>query len=61
MKERLLEEERRLLSEVERGRKMLTNPGFRAKAPREKVALEEEKLRKNEALLMEARRRLSLL
>ena len=61
MKERLLEEERRLLSEVERGKRMLGNPGFLAKAPKEKVALEEEKLRKNEALLAEARRRLSLL
>ncbi len=51
----------RLLSEIARGDKMLANPGFVNKAPKEKVALEENKLRDNKEKLELASRRLSSL
>ncbi|MCR5348312.1 MAG: valine--tRNA ligase [Bacilli bacterium] len=49
--EGLLAEKERLLSEIARGEKMLSNPGFLAKAPADKVALEQEKLAGNKAKL----------
>ncbi len=51
LKTKLLAEKERLSSEVLRGEKMLSNPGFMKKAPAEKVKLEEEKLAKNRSLL----------
>ncbi len=48
---RLTKEKEKLESEVTRGEKMLSNPGFINKAPTEKVKLEQEKLQKNRALL----------
>ncbi len=58
LKEKLQSEKERLLKEVERGKKMLSNPGFRAKAPKEKIALEEEKLAENERKLALVEKRL---
>lgn len=55
---RLRKEEARLLSEIERSRKMLDNPNFVKKAPEGKILSEREKLSSNERLLMEARRKL---
>ena len=49
--QRLNEEKTKLVFEVERGKKILANPGFVQKAPAEKLALEKEKLAKNTALL----------
>ena len=49
----LLKEKEFLLAEIARGEKMLSNPGFLAKAPREKIALEQEKLAQNKAKLEE--------
>ena len=43
-KERLEEEKKKLESEVSRGEKMLSNQGFIAKAPKEKIEEEKEKL-----------------
>ncbi len=59
LKEKLLSEEKRLLSEIERSNKMLDNPGFVAKAPKEKIDLEKEKLAKNESLLTSIKEKLS--
>ena len=49
--ERLENEKKRLESEVERGEKMLSNPGFVNKAPEEKVNAEKEKLENYKANL----------
>ncbi len=38
-------------SEIDRGEKMLSNPSFTSKAPKEKIALEEEKLANNKLSL----------
>jgi valyl-tRNA synthetase len=51
LKTRLLADEKALRYEVERSRKMLANPGFTSKAPKDKIDLEREKLSKNQALL----------
>jgi len=59
LKERLLKERESLAFEVARSRKMLDNPSFRAKAPREKVQAEEEKLARNEGLLKSVLERLA--
>ena len=61
LKSKLEGEKERLLKEVERGKKMLSNPGFLAKAPKEKVALEEEKLADNERKLELVENRLASL
>ena len=47
--------------EVARGEKMLANPGFVAKAPKEKIALEQDKLSSNKAKLAELQARLASL
>ncbi len=44
--QKLLKEQTRLLSEVERSKKMLGNPNFVSKAPEAKIKAEEEKLNK---------------
>ena len=56
-KSKLSKEIETLHFEIARGEKMLGNPGFLAKAPKEKVAAEEEKLSANKAKLaaLEAR------
>ena len=50
-KERLKNEIKRLQAEVERGTKMLSNPGFVNKAPEAKVNEEKEKLAKYQEML----------
>ena len=55
---RLEEEIKKLTSEVERASKMLSNPGFVAKAPEAKINEEKEKLAKYEGLLQTAKERL---
>ncbi len=50
LKAKLLVEKERLSSEISRGEKMLSNPGFMKKAPAEKVKAEEDKLAKNRSL-----------
>ena len=52
-KKRLLNEKARLEKEVERSKKILENKGFIAKAPKEKVDEEKEKLEKYIKLLEE--------
>lgn len=51
LKAKLLKEKETLEFEVSRSTKMLSNPSFVAKAPKEKVSLEKEKLTKNEEAL----------
>ena len=54
----LLKEEEKLVFEVSRSQKMLANPGFIAKAPKEKIDAETEKLNANQAKLDTVRARL---
>lgn len=61
LRKRLEEEIKTLEFEVSRGERMLSNPGFIAKAPKEKVAVEKEKLESNKKKLEEAKDRLSSL
>jgi valyl-tRNA synthetase len=49
LKEKLTRESERLVSEIARSSKMLSNPGFTSKAPKEKIDLEKSKLAKNQA------------
>lgn len=49
--ERLLKQKTYLEGEIARSHKILSNPGFLAKAPKEKVRVEEEKLSNNSKLL----------
>ena len=58
-KERLASEKEKLLKEVERGEKMLSNPGFINKAPENKVQEEKEKLEKYKELLKNVEERLA--
>ena len=55
----LNKEKEAILFEINRSEKMLSNPGFLAKAPKEKVAVEQEKLEENKAKLAEIESRLS--
>ncbi len=55
----LNKEKEAILFEINRSEKMLSNPGFLAKAPKEKVAIEQEKLEENKAKLAEIESRLS--
>ena len=48
-------------AEIERSKKMLSNPGFMQKAPKEKINVEEEKLKKNTELFDAISQRLSSL
>lgn len=59
LKEKLLAEKKRLEFEVSRSEKMLNNPGFIAKAPKEKIATERAKLAENHAKLDEILSRLN--
>ncbi len=61
LKSKLTEEKERLLSEIARGEKMLSNEGFMKKAPAEKIKLEQEKLAKNKAKEKEVEERLKSL
>ncbi len=61
LKANLLEEKERLLSEIARGEKMLSNQGFLAKAPKEKVEVEKEKLASNKEKLQSVLSRLASL
>ncbi len=58
LKARLEKEIETIRFEVARGEKMLSNPGFTSKAPKEKVAAETEKLASNKAKLAELLARL---
>ncbi len=58
-KNRLQEEIKKLESEVERGEKMLSNPGFVNKAPEAKVNEEKEKLTKYKEMLESSIQRLN--
>ena len=57
-KKRLESEKLRLEAEVERGRKMLSNPGFINKAPEKKVQEEKDKLANYENMLESVKERL---
>ena len=59
LKEKLLAEKKHLEFEVSRSEKMLNNPGFIAKAPKEKIATERAKLAENHAKLDEILSRLN--
>lgn len=61
LKKRLMGEREHLLSEVARGKKILSNEGFLKKAPKEKVELEKAKLLDNESKLSSVENRLSSL
>ena len=50
-KERLETEKKKLEAEVQRGEKMLSNPGFINKAPEAKINEEKEKLSKYKEML----------
>ena len=58
-KERLQNEKEKLLKEVERGEKMLSNPGFINKAPESKINEEKEKLEKYKELLKNVEERIN--
>ena len=60
-KQRLQEEKQKLIYEVERCKKMLSNPGFVNKAPEAKVNAEKEKLEKYKAMLENTEERLQKL
>ena len=60
-KQRLQEEKQKLIYEVERCEKMLSNPGFVNKAPEAKVNAEKEKLEKYKAMLENTEERLQKL
>ncbi len=57
-KERLQKEKEKLISEVERAEKMLSNPGFVNKAPEAKINEEKEKLAKYKDMLEKVEERL---
>ena len=57
-KERLQNEKTKLEAEVERAKKMLSNPGFVSKAPESKINEEKEKLAKYEEMLKNTEERL---
>ncbi|MDY6094477.1 MAG: class I tRNA ligase family protein, partial [Candidatus Enteromonas sp.] len=57
----LEKEKARLEGEIARGKKMLSNPGFLAKAPKEKLQLEKGKLEENEAKMADVLSRLAAL
>jgi valyl-tRNA synthetase len=61
LKEKLLKEKESLSFEVSRGEKMLSNPGFVQKAPKEKIDLEKDKLAKNKQLLAAIEEKLTTL
>ena len=61
LKANLLEEKEKLLSEIARGEKMLSNPGFVNKAPEAKISLEKEKLASNKEKLINVEKRLAAL
>jgi len=59
LKSKLLAEKKALDFEIERGEKILSNPGFVAKAPKEKLDLEKSKLEQNKKKLEEILKRLN--
>jgi len=61
LKKNLTNEKAKLLSEIERGEKMLSNPGFTSKAPKEKIELETNKLNDNKKKLSDIEERLKSL
>ena len=61
LKKRLEEEKEKLNFEIARSEKMLSNPGFVAKAPKEKIELEKSKLEENKTKLETCLERLKTL
>ncbi|MBR3675102.1 MAG: class I tRNA ligase family protein, partial [Bacilli bacterium] len=61
LKEKLLKEKETLEFEISRSEKMLGNPGFVSKAPKEKVDLEKAKLEKNKGILESLKNKLASL
>ena len=61
LKEKLLKEKETLEFEISRSEKMLGNPGFVSKAPKEKVDLEKAKLEKNKSILESLKNKLASL
>ena len=57
-RERLQKEEKRLVGELARSEKMLSNPGFTSKAPKEKIEEEKVKQEKYKSMLDQVRSRL---
>ena len=57
-KERLQKEEKRLVGELARSEKMLSNQGFTSKAPKEKIEEEKVKQEKYKSMLDQVRSRL---
>ena len=60
-KQRLQTEKERLISEVQRAEKMLSNPGFVNKAPESKINEEKEKLAKYQDMLAKVEERMKSL
>jgi valyl-tRNA synthetase len=61
LKSKLEKDEQSLTFEVERSTKMLANPGFASKAPKEKVQAEKDKLEQNKKLLEAVKTKLATL
>lgn len=59
--EKLNKDRDSLIFEVSRGERMLSNPGFVSKAPKEKVEAEQEKLKRNKEMLESVERRIASL
>ena len=57
-RKRLEEEKKKILSEIERATKMLSNPGFVNKAPESKINEEKTKLAKYQEMLKSIEERL---
>ena len=57
-RKRLEDEKKKVLSEIERATKMLSNPGFINKAPESKINEEKEKLKKYQDMLKSIEERL---
>lgn len=58
-KKRLEDEKKKILSEIERAEKMLSNPGFTSKAPEAKVNEEKQKLEKYKEILKSLEERMA--
>ena len=58
-KKELLKEKERLDFEISRSQKMLLNPAFVSKAPKQKVDLEQSKLEENKNKMKDLERRIS--
>lgn len=55
---RLKQEKEKVMAEIQRAEKMLSNPGFTSKAPKAKIEEEENKLEKYKEMLKEIEERI---